>query len=50
MTVNIKNWQELKKPNNLEIKPGNDAQRRAPFVAEPPARGSGPPPGTAPPR
>ena len=24
MTVNIKNWQELKKPNNLEVKPGND--------------------------
>jgi hypothetical protein len=22
MTVNIKNWQELKKPNSLEVKPG----------------------------
>ena len=28
MTVNIKNWQELKKPNNLDIKPGNDPKRR----------------------
>ena len=41
MTVNIKNWQELKKPNNLEIKPGNDAKRRATFVAEPLERGFG---------
>ncbi len=24
MTVNIKNWQELKKPNSLEIKAGGD--------------------------
>ncbi len=40
MTVNIKNWQELKKPNNLEVKPGND-KRRATFVAEPLERGFG---------
>ncbi|MBC2665590.1 DNA-directed RNA polymerase subunit alpha [Novosphingobium flavum] len=41
MTVNIKNWQELKKPNNLEIKSGNDPKRRATFVAEPLERGFG---------
>jgi DNA-directed RNA polymerase subunit alpha len=41
MTVNIKNWQELKKPNNLEVKHGNDARRRATFVAEPLERGFG---------
>ena len=41
MTVNIKNWQELKKPNNLEVKSGNDAKRRATFVAEPLERGFG---------
>ncbi|MFC3173325.1 DNA-directed RNA polymerase subunit alpha [Novosphingobium bradum] len=41
MTVNIKNWQELKKPNNLDIKPGNDPKRRATFVAEPLERGFG---------
>jgi DNA-directed RNA polymerase subunit alpha len=41
MTVNIKNWQELKKPNNLEIKAGNDPKRRATFVAEPLERGFG---------
>jgi DNA-directed RNA polymerase subunit alpha len=40
MTVNIKNWQELKKPNNLEIKAGTD-KRRATFVAEPLERGFG---------
>ena len=34
MTVNIKNWQELKKPNNLEVRPGTDAKRRATFIAE----------------
>ena len=28
MTVNIKNWQELKKPNTLEVKSGNDPKRR----------------------
>ena len=41
MTVNIKNWQELKKPNTLEVKAGNDAKRRATFVAEPLERGFG---------
>ena len=41
MTVNIKNWQELKKPNNQEIRPGNDARRRATFIAEPLERGFG---------
>src|ERR1700712_5101982 len=41
MTVNIKNWQELKKPNNLEVKSGNDAKRRATFIAEPLERGFG---------
>ena len=41
MTVNIKNWQELKKPNNLEVKAGNDPKQRATFVAEPLERGFG---------
>ncbi len=41
MTVNIKNWQELKKPNTLEVKPGNDPHRRATFIAEPLERGFG---------
>ncbi|OJY61977.1 MAG: DNA-directed RNA polymerase subunit alpha [Sphingobium sp. 66-54] len=41
MTVNIKNWQELKKPNSLEIKAGGDPKRRAIFVAEPLERGFG---------
>ncbi len=41
MTVNIKNWQELKKPNSLEIKSGVDAKARATFVAEPLERGFG---------
>ena len=41
MTVNIKNWQELKKPNNLDIKPGTDPKRRATFIAEPLERGFG---------
>ena len=41
MTVNIKNWQELKKPNNLEVKPGTDSRRRATFIAEPLERGFG---------
>jgi len=41
MTVNIKNWQELKKPNSLEIKPGADPKLRATFVAEPLERGFG---------
>ncbi|MEZ5744476.1 MAG: DNA-directed RNA polymerase subunit alpha [Sphingomonadaceae bacterium] len=41
MTVNIKNWQELKKPNSLEIKPGANAATKATFVAEPLERGFG---------
>jgi len=41
MSVNIKNWQELKKPNSLEVRPGNDPTRRATFVAEPLERGFG---------
>jgi DNA-directed RNA polymerase subunit alpha len=41
MTVNIKNWQELKKPNNLEVRSGSDAKRRATFIAEPLERGFG---------
>jgi DNA-directed RNA polymerase subunit alpha len=41
MTVNMKNWQELKKPNGLEIKPAGDARRKATFVAEPLERGFG---------
>ena len=35
MSVNTKNWQELKKPNSLEIKDGGDRQRKVTFVAEP---------------
>ena len=41
MTVNIKNWQELKKPNSLEIKPGTDPKLRSTFIAEPLERGFG---------
>ena len=41
MTVNMKNWQELKKPNSLEIKSGGDSKRKATFVAEPLERGFG---------
>ncbi len=41
MTVNIRNWQELKKPSNLEIKAGSDSKRKATFVAEPLERGFG---------
>jgi DNA-directed RNA polymerase subunit alpha len=41
MSVNTKNWQELKKPNSLEVRPGTDAKRRATFVAEPLERGFG---------
>ena len=41
MTVNMKNWQELKKPNALEIKPTSDGKRKATFVAEPLERGFG---------
>ncbi|GLS99817.1 DNA-directed RNA polymerase subunit alpha [Sphingobium jiangsuense] len=41
MTVNMKNWQELKKPNSLEIKASGDGRRKATFVAEPLERGFG---------
>ncbi len=41
MTVNSKNWQELKKPTALEVKPGSDLRRKATFVAEPLERGFG---------
>lgn len=41
MTVNIKNWQELKKPTALELKSGSEARRKATFVAEPLERGYG---------
>jgi len=41
MTVNMKNWQELKKPNALEIKAAGDPKRKATFVAEPLERGFG---------
>ena len=36
-----KNWQELIKPSQLEIKPGNDPLRQATVVAEPLERGFG---------
>lgn len=41
MSVNAKNWQELKKPNGLEKKPGGDGKRKSTFVAEPLERGFG---------
>lgn len=41
MSVNVKNWQELKKPNGLEKKAGGDSRRKATFVAEPLERGFG---------
>ena len=41
MAVNVKNWQELKKPNALERKQGSDVRRKAAFVAEPLERGFG---------
>jgi DNA-directed RNA polymerase subunit alpha len=41
MAVNAKNWQEMKKPNALEKKPGGDSRRKATFVAEPLERGFG---------
>jgi DNA-directed RNA polymerase subunit alpha len=41
VSVNAKNWQELKKPNGLEVKSGGDAKRKATFVAEPLERGFG---------
>ena len=40
MSVNPKNWQELKKPNGLEKK-GGDGKRKSTFVAEPLERGFG---------
>ncbi len=36
-----KNWQDLIRPNGLDIKPGADAMRQATAVAEPLARGFG---------
>ena len=41
MSVNMKNWQELKKPNSLDVRTGGDARRKATFVAEPLERGFG---------
>ncbi len=41
MTVNIRNWQELKKPSNLEIKLIGNSRAKATFVAEPLERGFG---------
>ena len=41
MAVNMKNWQELKKPSNLELKPGSNPKSKATFVAEPLERGFG---------
>ena len=36
-----KNWQELIKPNKLEVAPGDDPKRIATVVAEPLERGFG---------
>jgi DNA-directed RNA polymerase subunit alpha len=41
VAVNLKNWQELKKPDTLEKKTGGDPTRKASFVAEPLERGFG---------
>ena len=41
MAVNLKNWQELKKPDTLEKKTSGDALRKATFIAEPLERGFG---------
>ncbi len=41
LSVNAKNWQELKKPSALEKKSGGDGKRKATFVAEPLERGFG---------
>ena len=41
MSVNTKNWQELKKPNSLDVKSAGDKQRKATFVVEPLERGFG---------
>ena len=41
-TVTIqKNWQELIRPNKLQVTPGSDANRFATVVAEPLERGFG---------
>ena len=40
-TVIQKNWQELIKPNKLDIQPGDDRKRVATVVAEPLERGFG---------
>jgi hypothetical protein len=41
MSVNTKNWQELEKPNSLDVREGGDRKRKATFVAEPLERGYG---------
>lgn len=41
MAAIAKNWQELKKPNKLDVRAGADAKRKATFVAEPLERGFG---------
>ena len=41
MAINPKNWQELKKPTQLEVKSGSNRASRATFVAEPLERGFG---------
>ena len=41
MSVNTKNWQELKKPSSLDVKTGADSKRKGAFVAEPLERGYG---------
>ncbi len=41
MAVNTKNWQELKKPDLLEKKPGSNPLTKASFIAEPLERGFG---------
>jgi len=41
VTQIAKNWQDLQKPNKLEIEPGHDAKRVATVVAEPLERGFG---------
>lgn len=41
MTVLQRNWQELIKPNALDVQPGDDSQRKATLVADPLERGFG---------
>jgi len=41
VAVNLKNWQELKKPDTLDKKASGDPLRKATFVAEPLERGFG---------